>query len=180
MTGETPTKTIAAYLEDCQNLSLEDFEAKHGRAFLVHHGPIGKLRKPRADDDTLAEVTTDSQAGGQFVPERDFLVFQVELPVAGAVAPEVYWVGRSDANEVVVPDVSVSEVHAFVLYEQGGFTIQDTGSRNGTRVDNVKVLPQGLGDPTPLPSGSRVRFGAVKMTFLLAEQFRALVLGLLG
>jgi len=180
MTGETTFETIANYLEDCRQLSLEEFEAKHGRAFLVHHGPMGKLRKPRDEDDTLAEAISDSHAGGQFVPERDFLVFRIESPASGGPTPEIYWVGRSDANEVIIPDVSVSEVHAFIRFEQGAFSIQDTGSRNGTRVDNLKVLPQGLGDPTPLPSGARVRFAAVKMTFLLAEQFRALVLGLLG
>jgi len=171
--------TIGDYFEDCRALSAEDFEAKHGRAFLIHHGPIGELRRPVGEDHTLP-VDAPDWSGGGLVPKRDFLVFQADPPAAARSGEDMIWVGRGDNNEVIIPDVSVSEVHAFILYEGGGFFIQDAGSRNGTSVNNVQVLPQGMGKPCALPTGARVRFGAVKMTFLLAKPFRTLVTNLLG
>ena len=178
--GQRSNRVLSDYVDDCRTLDAAAFQQAHGEAFLLHHGPFGKLSAPRDGDSTLDLEQPAGQDGAALKPSADFLVLPLTPPNRGGSPPDMIWIGRSDANEVVIPDATISEVHAFIRREPDGFLIQDTGSRNGTWVNDLKVKPQGMGDPSPLPAGARVRFGSVKMTFLLAEQFRALVLGLLG
>jgi hypothetical protein len=63
------------YTSDCQKKDLKSFVALHGKAFLVHHGPIGKLREPIKEKKTMAVEGGDVDE--YFDPREDFLVFEV-------------------------------------------------------------------------------------------------------
>ncbi len=171
-------KMLVDFHQDCQSLDLADFERTHGEAFLLHHGALDKLKVPVAGDQTHDLESPPGQEGEVLKPAADFLVFP--LRSAGWPDADMIWIGRSDANELVIPDATISEVHAFILRIDGGYGIQDTGSRNGTWINDARVEPQGRGEPVALSSGARLRLGSVKLTFLLAQPFRSLVLGLLG
>jgi pSer/pThr/pTyr-binding forkhead associated (FHA) protein len=111
-----------------------------------------------------------------FNPRKDFAVFPVRHGVAGASEEDLIWVGRSEENDVVVGDESVSAVHAFMRRtEDGRLVLQDMNSMNGSFVNNEAVPPQGMGEPAELKSGARVRFGSVKLTFLKTPEFLSLV-----
>jgi len=178
--GGRSFKVLADYLEACKTLDPLAFSEACGDAFLLHHGSFDQLVTPVDGDSTQDLEQPGGQEGPVLEPSADFLVLPLRALGRVGRESEMIWIGRSETNEVVIPDSSISEVHAFIRREADGFQIQDTGSRNGTWIDNVKVLPQGAGDPTPLESGSRLRLGAVGLTFLLAQPFRTLVLGLLG
>lgn len=169
---------LADFHQDCQSLDLAAFEQAQGEAFLLHHGAFDQLKAPVAGDETHDLESPPGQDGDTLKPAADFLV--LPLRPAGWPDADMIWIGRSDTNELVIPDATISEVHAFILRAEDGYQIQDTGSRNGTWVDDVRVEPQGRGAPVPLSSGARLRLGSVKLTFLLAQQFRSLVIGLLG
>jgi hypothetical protein len=81
-----------------------------------------------------------------------------ELPVP---SPVVH-VGKGSQNEVVLPDDSVSTVHARLEYEGGHWRLTDLDSTNGTFVEGVRLAPS---VPTPLFYGHSVRFGGVRMQF---------------
>ena len=94
--------------------------------------------------------------------------------------PVIKSIGRNDTNEIVVPDMTMSAIHAFLMRrEDGEFYLQDMNSTNGTSVNGVPVPAQGEGDPMRLKSGDRIRFGGVKFTFLRLEEFRTLITNLL-
>lgn len=81
-----------------------------------------------------------------------------EFPVAN---PRVA-IGSGRDNDVVIADDSISTSHALLEFEHGGWRITDLDSTNGTFVENVRMAPQ---VPTPLPYGSSVRLGGLKLHF---------------
>lgn len=62
--------------------------------------------------------------------------------------------GRSPKSSLVISDAQVSRWHAEIRWQDGGFAIQDMGSRNGTFVNEVRLT-----DPQVLRPGDRVRLG---------------------
>ena len=78
-------------------------------------------------------------------------------------------VGRTGNNDVVLDDGTVSRFHAWFQREpDGGFVLTDAGSKNGTFVAGVRLVPRRA---TALVDGTRVRFGHVDLTFYLASGF---------
>ncbi len=73
------------------------------------------------------------------------------LPWTGSVL-----IGRQAAADVRVDGESVSRAHAAVLRVEGGWTLLDLGSRNGTTLNGRPVS-----DGTPLRAGDVVRCGTV-------------------
>ena len=81
-----------------------------------------------------------------------------QIPVPAPVVT----VGRGAGCQVVIDDDSVSAQHARLEYDLGAWRITDLGSTNGTAIEGVKLAAD---VPTPLPYGSTVRFGGVKLQF---------------
>jgi hypothetical protein len=81
-----------------------------------------------------------------------------ELPVPSPVVT----IGRAAGSDVVIDDDSVSAEHARLEFDLGAWRITDLGSTNGTAVEGVKLAPN---VPTPLPYGTTVRFGGVRLQF---------------
>jgi len=78
------------------------------------------------------------------------------LPVRTTLAN----IGRADYNDLVIPDDSVSTVHAKLQRREGIWVIVDVGSTNGTFADGERVT-----DDAPLPPGALLRFGEVRAFF---------------
>ena len=78
------------------------------------------------------------------------------LPVRTPVAN----IGRADYNDLVVPDASVSTMHAKLVRREGLWMIADLGSTNGSWVDEERVE-----DELPLSPGATIRLGEVTMMF---------------
>ncbi len=71
-------------------------------------------------------------------------------------------IGSGTENEIVLEDDSVSKRHASLVFDAGGWRLTDLDSANGTYVESVRLAPQ---VPTPLPYGSAVRFGGMRLQF---------------
>jgi len=57
-----------------------------------------------------------------------------------------YKLGRGDENEIVITDPSVSRCHAEIKFEKGVFSIVDSGSKNGSLINNSHFKHQELHD----------------------------------
>ena len=69
-------------------------------------------------------------------------------------------VGRSSANEIVVPEDQVSRQHAKIYFEEGVWRVADLKSRNGTMVNGVAIE-----QPHILSAGDRLQVGSCRLTF---------------
>lgn len=76
-------------------------------------------------------------------------------------------IGRTPANNIALPDASVSAKHARVVRTVEGFVIEDVGSRNGTFVNSEKLSEKRL-----LADGDLVRLGKIILTFNLASDVK--------
>ncbi len=68
--------------------------------------------------------------------------------------------GRTQDAVAWIASSSVSRRHARILVDADGATLEDLGSKNGTRLRGVKI-----GEPSRLESGDEIRLGSVGMTF---------------
>jgi hypothetical protein len=79
-------------------------------------------------------------------------------PMAGMEFPlvnRVTTVGRVAGNDIVIDDRSISRQHARLERVNGGFTVTDLGSQNGTVVGGERVTQ------ATVPLGGRVVFGKI-------------------
>jgi pSer/pThr/pTyr-binding forkhead associated (FHA) protein len=68
--------------------------------------------------------------------------------------------GKGPHNDIVIADPSVSSVHALIAFGDNGYTISDLGSRNGTYVNQERVV-----EPRALRSGDLINLGRSRLTF---------------
>jgi len=74
-----------------------------------------------------------------------------------------YGVGRGSHNEIHLVHRSVSRDHARLIFSSGGFVVEDGGSRNGTFVNEIKVMESVAFGP-----GDQIRFGGIELAVLEA------------
>ena len=71
--------------------------------------------------------------------------------------------GRGAECDAIVNDGTLSQVHlVFMRSADGAWTVRDANSRNGSRLDAVKLEP---GKPSTLVNGSRLVAAQVAFTF---------------
>ena len=64
-------------------------------------------------------------------------------------------VGRTDRNDINIPDKPVSRKHGEIYFEENAYYIRDLGSRNGIRVGGKRVPMDGV----RLDDGAEIRLG---------------------
>jgi len=77
-----------------------------------------------------------------------------------AVGPEGITIGRDSSNTISLDDLRVSSHHCRIEVEGGKFTLVDTGSTNGTRLNGQDV------DRAVLRHGDEIRLGMTVLRFL--------------
>ncbi|QDF96018.1 phosphopeptide-binding protein [Azoarcus sp. DD4] len=68
-------------------------------------------------------------------------------------------IGRSDGNDIILPDGSVSAQHAWILHEDGRYRVMNMLSTNGIYVNDTKE------HDAPLTDGDRLRLGRAEFVF---------------
>jgi pSer/pThr/pTyr-binding forkhead associated (FHA) protein len=140
--------------------------------FLVQvRAPLLIWETPPAQAHELAWVTQPGLA-----PERSSasepLIFEVRKGVHARPTGLGFGitVGRAANNDIMLDDPTVSRFHASFQQEPrtGVWHLQDAESQNGTFVDEARVDAR---IPAPLANGTRLRFGEVRVLFLLPEAF---------
>ncbi len=123
-----------------------------------------KLIEPVEDADSTAK-TTRSKPVTAAQPAAPIGTLTADDGTMHPLLDEATTIGRTPSNGVALPDSSVSSNHARILRTQGGFVIEDVGSRNGTFVNSEKVAGK-----RALADGDVIRFGKVLLTFNVAVE----------
>jgi hypothetical protein len=69
-------------------------------------------------------------------------------------------IGRQASCTIVIADHNISRVHARFRTSENGWTIEDLGSTNGTRVNGLLIT-----EPTLLSHGQLIALGSLQMHF---------------
>jgi pSer/pThr/pTyr-binding forkhead associated (FHA) protein len=141
-------------------------------SFLVQiRAPLLLWETPPAEANQLAWVTQPGSAPGRTAAPEP-LCFEVRKGVHARPSGLGFGitVGRAANNDIMLDDPTVSRFHAAFQQEArtGVWHLHDAESQNGTFVDEARVDAR---IPAPLASGTRLRFGEVRVVFLLPESF---------
>jgi hypothetical protein len=103
------------------------------------------------------DVRAASRASPQ-VPHAQLLV--VEGPEPGRFFPlvEVNSLGRAAGNHIRLADTTVSAYHARLSFLSRQWTLEDLGSKNGTRVNEITVE-----QPIVVTYGDQIQLGKVRL-----------------
>lgn len=107
---------------------------------------------------TASEIAT--QLDKQFVPRLIGVLpsgEKLEIPVN----QQEIAIGKAPHNKVVLNDPTVSGTHAALIARDGGFSIVDLGSSNGTFVNGTRIT----NDAWTLQHGDKLQLGKVLLTF---------------
>jgi pSer/pThr/pTyr-binding forkhead associated (FHA) protein len=169
-----PVDAAAQYRQLLQ-LGRDEFLAAAAPAALVRHRttPMDELSSGvhtlTIDEDETYEL--DQEAVEETRPHGRDLPEDIDLEVyplakkPGASFPDRITIGRTSNNDVVIPDTSVSRLHAYVRRDKSGWVFADAGSKNGSQLRGVAVEPR---KELALPSRATVKIGDVDLTFYVA------------
>ena len=76
----------------------------------------------------------------------------------------VMTIGRDPTNDILLPDASVSRFHAQLHHEGGTAQVEDLASKNGTRVNGLRIEAR-----TQLAHGTEIVFGQVRALIAVDE-----------
>ncbi len=120
---------------------------------------------------TLAKIDPLLDAAGS---EDDIVVNLGDLPMAAAslvvrngpqagsalsLDADVTRLGRSTDGDISLDDITVSRRHAEVIRTGNSYLVRDSGSLNGTYVNNVRI------DESPLVQGDELQIGKFRLVF---------------
>ncbi|MCA9573776.1 MAG: FHA domain-containing protein [Polyangiales bacterium] len=117
----------------------------------------------------LAELQKAGAAGADDRPQIRAGEVRFVQKAKGAAFADRVGVGRARNADVWLPNPRVSKYHAYFQgAADGGYTLTDAESRNGTWVDGTKLTPR---KPVALADGSEVVFGPHRFTFYTPAGF---------
>lgn len=132
------------------------------------HGAALAIESPAADAPTRAHGAEllRAAAAGHAPVSGAHLVF-LSGPSAGLRVPlrTEQTLGRSRRADVVLPDPRASRVHARVRIGPGGATVEDLRSKNGLRVNGVRVDRGAI----PIRAGDELLLGDTRVAVELGE-----------
>ncbi len=125
------------------------------------------------DDRTVTLVNVDplQESAGA---EDDIVVRMADLPdtsaslvvrngpqagVALSLEAPVTTLGRHQDSEISLDDITVSRRHAEIVRTAAGYVVRDSGSLNGTYVNNQRI------DEAPLRQGDELQVGKFRLVF---------------
>ena len=179
------TTFVADYLEARQKMSVEVFADNFPNSVLVFRVPetgmdddeltvarLSKdspLRSPEAMDEPMGGFgpqtsTMASLRSGDMLRKAAESMQVVPIRKTGVnLYQDKITVGRAANNDVILASSSVSKFHAYFRNSpDGALTLTDSGSKNGTFVDWVKLEPRRA---TPLRGGMEIIFGELPTRF---------------
>ena len=123
---------------------------------------------PVLEDTTLTnELSSDDIAAIEALPLGSALLIVLRGPATGArflLNQDKTIAGRAPGADIFLDDITVSRAHVAFTLTQGGVSIEDLGSLNGTYVK--KEL---LTEPVFLRNGDEVQIGKFKMIIFLGS-----------
>lgn len=122
-----------------------------GEVEFVEFGERLGVRTPKEEDLSAAETV---------LRRREMYMLEVDVPAFPSLVPieGVLLIGRGKDCDIRLEDKLVSRNHARLVSDSGVITIEDLGTTNGTRVNDIDI-----DHPTQLQDGDRIMIGDIEM-----------------
>jgi len=125
----------------------------------VSDSPAGVLDEylatlPQADRSIIEEIAGSKDKAMVVINKGSNLGSRYLINTQGTT------IGRSTTSDIFLDDVTVSRAHAVIEMSPEGFVLKDSGSLNGTYVNNVSVSSKDLN------SGDQIQIGKFHMIFV--------------
>jgi hypothetical protein len=163
---------VASHYRQLVRLGLEEFLASAAPAALVRH-------RSGFDDQPVSGVhtlTLDREIEQTLPAGRESPAVESELELfpltkkPGASFPDRITIGRTGNNDIVIPDGSVSRLHAYVRRDGSRWLVADAGSKNGSWLGGAVLAAR---KETSLASRAELRIGDVDLIFYVAADLFA-------
>ena len=119
---------------------------------LINVDPLQE--SPTADDDIVVHMADLPSTSATLVVRNG-----PQAGVALALEAPVTTLGRHQDSEISLDDITVSRRHAEILRTSAGYVVRDSGSLNGTYVNNQRI------DEAPLRQGDELQVGKFRLVF---------------
>jgi hypothetical protein len=168
----------AAHYRQLLALGREEFLASAAPAALVRYRSAES-----ADPAASATLTIDSDYsepmetlpyGKVLASDIDFEVYPLSKK-GGASYPDRITIGRTPNNDIVIPDTSISRLHAYLRRDGTAWVVADAGSKNGSQLAGAPLEAR---RERPIASKTMLRLGDVDLTFYLAPDLYGALGGL--
>jgi FHA domain-containing protein len=167
--------TAAAYYRKLVQLGRDEFLAASAPAAFVRFRRLEDELTPGEIEDETVEDTTMPVAREPLEPgEADLDVYPLAKK-PGASFPDRITIGRTANNDIVIPDHSISRLHAYARKAADGWVVADAGSKNGSW---LRGEPLDARKEKPVSSRAILRLGEVDLTFYTATDLFAALGGL--
>ena len=166
---------VNEYLAAARSMDAEQFVERFENPVLVQQGKAD-LGDPRNEYRSTLKMRIDHERGEVQIetsaPGPEDLVLEVKKSDRNSVQGKIL-VGRTETNDIPIPDITVSKHHAFIrIDENGDCWLSDAGSTNGTKL-NGRPLAQGFS--RQLRDGDQLIFGEVPFVFYTPSGFYELL-----
>jgi len=167
----------AAHYRQLLQLGRDEFLAASAPAALVRYrtagdAPASSMLMTRSIDQQIEETLQETLPHSRVdLDDGDLQLFPLTKK-PGASFPDRITIGRTSNNDVVLPDTSISRLHAYVRRDGARWVVADAGSKNGSSLRGVALAAR---KEVAIPSRALVKFGDVELTFFDASDlFNAL------
>ncbi len=96
----------------------------------------------------------------------------VKASLWGSQGKQIFLIGRSAENHIVMSDLAISETHAKIEVEHKEYTLEDFNSTNGTHLNGFPIGKKRV----KLEDKDKVRFARYDFLFLLPASLHQLLL----
>jgi hypothetical protein len=128
----------------------------------ISASPAGTAVSPPRRTESLARELMRSLLGEGAAPSLEIERGPHQGAKRDLPPPEaILVIGRGDEATWVIVDEDLSRIHAEIRRGWDGVTVVDLDSKNGTRIDGVKIGP----DPIELHDGAALALGAILFRF---------------
>jgi hypothetical protein len=171
-------KPISHYAEACRGTTLDQFCEQHPHPFLLFSAgslvdfvkPYDAAKTPTVDRLVIGGLTGLDEGS----PNEGYKVLEA---VPRDAASKRVSLGFSDTCDVHLDDPSVSRLHAWIVWTDHGFYLEDNNSTAGTALNGMLLEP---GRAVPITPGDRIGLGTTDLLFMRAREFYPLVMLLFG
>jgi pSer/pThr/pTyr-binding forkhead associated (FHA) protein len=144
--------TVEALAKRAAAVSRDEFTAEIGPWVLI--GPPAAPEKNAGWSYATRHAAAAVKASNPFGVLSTNVAYPLRAKDRRAAVGSTILIGRTDSNDVCIPDQSISKLHARVTKK--GFELSDASSTNGTFVNGRKLS---VSESVPLATNLLVRFG---------------------